>query len=278
MLDNIILDFLTIKELVKQDNSVEDSLHLSKGIWWRKIKPFFYQPAHLLTELEPKTSYPNPIKALIGYHHIVPKDCFSNAFLCVMAMLNVDDYSLGLLSANKRSKIRRGLKKVQVKEIKNIRDLLIDGYKIYSSFYSRAKWGRNKTNFRIYKRWIERAFALPKRIKIGAYLDNQLIAFMFGHAVEDTGYLSYIASRSDYLKLYPNEALVHTFLEICKRSPGVHKVVFGLKSLRESLNKFKNQHGFKEVTYPAYVKLNPIFSWIVKAFMKTQYRRLIGQT
>jgi len=276
MLDNIILDPLTIEELVKQDSSVEDTFHLNKGIWWRKIRPFFYQPAHLLIELEPNVYYPKSLKAFIGYHHIVPKDCFSNAFLCVMAMLNVDDYSLELLSANKRSKIRRGFKKVQVKKIGCIKDLLIDGYKIYSSFYSRARWGRNKTDFRIFKCWIERAFKLPKRIELGAYLDNQLIAFMFGHAVEDTGYLSYIASHSDYLKLYPNEVLVHAFLEICKRSPDVHKVVFGLKSLRESLNKFKRQHGFEEVTYPAYVKLNPIARGIAKNFMKKQYKRLIG--
>ena len=148
---------------------------------------------------------------------------------------------------------------------------------LISNLINWSKWGRNKTDFKIFKHWIERAFRLPKRIKLGAYVDNHLIGFLFGYAVENTAYLSYIASHSDYLKLYPNEVLIHAFLEICERACGVHKVVFGLKSLTESLNKFKRQHGFEEVTYPAYVKLNPIAGCVGKNLMIMQYKRLMCQ-
>jgi len=49
----IHLHNMSVVELVKADAQVDSRFHLSKGVWWREVKPFFYQPAFFMTRLMP---------------------------------------------------------------------------------------------------------------------------------------------------------------------------------------------------------------------------------
>ena len=53
--ESFVLNPLTIEELVKQDRTVEDTFHFNRGIWWKKIKPFFEKHPDLETSMMKRT-------------------------------------------------------------------------------------------------------------------------------------------------------------------------------------------------------------------------------
>jgi hypothetical protein len=276
MLDSLILQSLTIEELVTQDSSVEDSFFLHKGIWWRKIRPFFYQPAFFFQPIEPKKSSPIKQKALIGYHHVVPDTSESNSYFRMLIYKNVKEYSLDMLSRGIKSNVKKAYRHLRLKKVIYVNDLLTDGYETYVSFRKRTNWGRDKTNYKIFSHWINRAFKLEKRFFLGIYCDNRLICYSHPYAVGGMASLPIVISHSKYLECRPNDLLVHAFLTICKNSPDVTKAHFGPASLKPSLDTFKMKYGFEIVKYPTYAWLNPLVKSIMKKFYRYKYNQLFG--
>jgi hypothetical protein len=274
--DYLILKPLTIEELVAQDSSVEDSFHFREGIWWRKIKPFFYQPAFFFQPIKPKSSSPAFCKALIGYHHVIPETFQANGHFRMMVHKDIKSYSFDLLDGKEKNQIRKALKFLEVKRITDVNDLLTDGYETYVSFRKRTNWGRDKTNYHIFSQWIKKAFKLEKRLLLGTYYDNKLIAYASHYAVQAVAAISIIISHSDYLKYYPNDLLLNTFLTICKNSPNITMAQFGPASLKPSLDSFKMKYGFETVKYPTYIWLNPFVKPLLKKFIRKKYKQLFG--
>ena len=276
MSDYLILEPLTIEELVAQDSSVEDSFHFHEGIWWRKIKPFFYQPAFFFQPIKPKNSSPLRQKALIGYHHVVPDTSESNSYFRMLIHKNVKEYSLDILTRGIKSNVKKAYRHLRIKKVIDINDLLTDGYETYVSFRKRTNWGRDKTNYQIFSRWINRAFKLEKRFFLGIYLNNRLICYTHPYVVEGMASLPILISHSEYLEYRPNDLLLHTFLTICKNTPCVSKAQFGPASLKTSLDTFKMKYGFEIVKYPTYIWLNPFVKPLLKQIYRKKYKQLFG--
>ncbi len=85
---SIHLHNMTVNELVEADSQVESRIHFSKGIWWREVKPLFFQPAAFMTRITPHQAAPKPWHAIGGYYHMVPDDAQSN---CVIVVNEVSD-------------------------------------------------------------------------------------------------------------------------------------------------------------------------------------------
>lgn len=276
MLDSLILESLTIEELVAQDSSVEDYFHFHKGVWWRKIRPFFYQPAFFFQSIKPKSSSPAFCKALIGYHHVIPEAFQANGHFRMLIYKDIKSYSFDLLDGKEKNLIRKAHKFLEIKRITDVNDLLIDGYETYVSFRKRTNWGYDKSNYRIFSQWITKAFALKKRIFLGVYFNDKLIAYCIPYAVEGMAYIGVIISHSEYLIYRPNDLMINTFLAICKNSPDVTTANIGPVSLKPSIDHFKMKYGFEIVKYPTYIWLNPFVKFIIKKFYKNKYNQLFG--
>jgi hypothetical protein len=276
VLDYLILEPLTIEELVAQDSSVEGSFCLHKEIWWRKIKPFFYQPAFFFQPIKPKSSSPSFCKALIGYHHVVPDTSDSNSYFRMLIHKNVKEYSLDMLSRGIKSNVKKAYRHLRIKKVIDVNDLLTDGYGTYVSFRKRTNWGHDKSDYQIFSKWIWKAFKLKKRIFLGVYLDDRLICYSHPYVVEGIASLPILISHSEYLEYRPNDLLVHTFLTICKNSPDVTKAQFGPASLKPSLDTFKIKYGFEIVKYPTYAWLNPFVKPLLKNYYRKKYKQLFG--
>jgi len=276
VLDSLILESLTIKELVAQDSSVEDSFHFHEGVWWRRIRLFFYQPAFFFQPIEPKSSSPLKQKALIGYHHVVPDTFESNSYFKMLIHRNVEEYSIDMLSRETKKNLKRADKYLNIKEIIDIKDLLNDGYETYVSFRKRTNWGYDKSNYRIFSQWITKAFALKKRVFLGVYFNDKLIAYCDPYTVEGMAYIGVIISHSEYLIYRPNDLMLNTFLAICKNSPDVTTANIGPASLKPSLDQFKMKYGFETVKYPTYVWLNPFVKPLLKKLYIKKYKQLFG--
>jgi hypothetical protein len=274
--DYLILKPLTIEELVAQDSSVEDSFHFREGIWWRKIRPFFYQPAFFFQPIKPKSSSPAFCKALIGYHHVIPETFQANGHFRMMVHKDIKSYSFDLLDGKEKNQIRKALKFLEVKRITDVNDLLTDGYETYVSFRKRTNWGRDKTDYHIFSQWIKKAFKLEKRFFLGVCFNNKLIAYSQPYAVEGIAQTAIIISHSDYLEYRPNDLMLHTFLTICKNSTDVKQASVGPVSLKPSLDSFKMKFGFEIVKYPTYIWLNPFVKPLLKNLYREKYKQLFG--
>ena len=273
----MVIEGLSVDELVAQDRSVEDSFHFHRGIWWREVRPFFYQPAFFLQPVDGHRSSPRRLKALLGYHHVVQEGQQANSCFKMLMLKDVKSYSLDSIYLKARNAIRKAQRLLEVKRITEVNDLLTGGYEAYVSFRRRTNWGRDKTNYDVFSHWITRAFRLEKRFFLGAYFEGKLIAYMTQHLVEGIAAVGLLISHSDYLRYRPNDLLLHTFLTLCRRSPGVTMAQIGPASLRPSLDRFKMKFGFEAVSYPTYVWINPFVRPLLRRFYTEKYNQLLGR-
>jgi hypothetical protein len=159
-----------------------------------------------------------------------------------------DDPGFGLerLSGNVRSKVRRGLKRCQVRVV-SFAELSRLGAAADADTMARqgrapklagAAWGE----------YWEAAAATPGMEGWGAFVGDELAAFLVTVRFADGPVEFMLArSRSEHLNAYPNNALIYTCTEemLCRR--GVPKITFGLESLEPvgPLDEFKFGMGFR---------------------------------
>jgi len=156
-------------------------------------------------------------------------------------------YSIDDLSANTRSKVRRGLKRTRIERVdfSELRTAAID------LLASTAERQGVSYRDRDAKRWSQFCDVAPRHNMIEAwagYVDDQLAIFAVCFEVENCFQISTVRSDSALLNHYPNNALVHTLMTEADKRDSVDTVCYGLASLDRStsgLNDFKLRAGFE---------------------------------
>ncbi len=269
---------MDVKEMVDAGSTIGSQFHRSQGLWWRKVKPFFYQPLPFLKPVIPHQAEPNLLKALGGYYHRVPAGALSNGTITVNEIKDPPNYDLEMLKIKVRNEVRKGLKTVVIRQINNLDDLTDDGCQVYMSWKGRTKdvlgGGFDEQNFR---RWITQIFQHPHVLILGAYFENKLIAFVLAYAVDGIAELSKTFSHSSFQNLKPVSALNYCYIKICQNNPEIVKICNGLRSHKPSLEEYKFKLGFQHISYPAYIYLRPLIRPMVRLLFPIQYKRLMGQ-
>ena len=156
--------------------------------------------------------------------------------------------------------------------------MITDGYEVYLSWKQRiGKVYKDRSHKNTFRNWINNEYLISKRLILGAYVDDHLIASLIGHAVQDTACMTMLYSNSKFHSFHPVDALVYSFILICQKNPDINRVINGLKSLKPGLQIFKKRHGFKEIVYPAYIHMNYLARTAAKIFLPEQYKRLMGR-
>lgn len=275
---SIRLHNMTMAELVEADGKAGARLHYAGGVWWRKVKPFFYLPANFMTAIVPHEAKPNPWLALGGYYHMVPPGVAGNGQIVTNEISAPASYGLESLKANKRREIRRALAFFRIGRVKNLSDLLGGGFRIYLDWEKRTKNVRGRvTRPAVFRRWISPIFRHPHKLILGAYAQNQLAAFLIADAVEGVANVSNNFSDSSFNSLTPRSALNYAYVKICGQQPEIRKACDGLRSLKDSLERYKSELGFQHVSYPAFIAFRPLVRPLARLFMPWEYRRLTGQ-
>ena len=277
-ISSIRLHNMTTEELVATDRTAGSSLHFSDGVWWREVKPCFYLPANLMTGIAPRQAKPKPWLALGGYYHMVPPGSSGNGQIVTNEISSPASYRLESLKANKRREIRRALAFFRICRVENLNDLLVDGFRVYLDWEKKTKNLRDtlssSTEFR---HWITPTFNHPYRLILGAYAQNQLVAFLIADAVEGVANISKTFSDSSFNSRTPRSALNYAYVKICAQQGEINKACDGLRSLKTSLEDYKSELGFQHVSYPAFISLRPLVRPLVQWLMPTEYSRLMGQ-
>ena len=274
---SIHLHDMTVEEAVKAAANVESRFHFSRGVWWEEVKPFFYTPAAPSLAIEKGGSAPNPLLALGGYRHLLPTEEGANGWVVANEIPDLRSYSLEGLRSMVRHNLRRGLRRLRIARVTNLDDLLRDGYPIYSGWLQRHPDARMKRSSReTFERWIRRVHAHPYQLVLGAYDGDRLVSFIIGESVIGTANIAMCFTHADYYRLTPNTPLVFAFVMICRQNPAIQRTRHGLRGFGEELTQFKENLGYKQIAYPAYVSMPGAFRPLARWFFPNQYRRLMG--
>ncbi len=186
-----------------------------------------------------------------------------------------DDLEFGLnkLSGNVRSKVRRGLKRCEVRRVdfQEIAQLGADADRD-----TMARQGRDpKLVGDAWERYWSEAAATPGMEGWAAFVGQEMAAFLVTVSFSDGPVEFLLArSRSDLLNAYPNNALIYSCTEemLCNRK--VPKITFGLESLEPvgALDQFKFSMGFRNEEIRQRVVFHP---WLRTALGSSTLRRIV---
>jgi hypothetical protein len=274
----LTLPNLTVEQTVAADSALDSRFHYSQGVWWREVKPFFYQPAAMLQPVALGSAVPRPWLALGGYYHVVPTWGTANGKIVANQLSSIAEYALDRLKKQVRYEIRRGLGAFRIDRLTRMEDLSDDGYNIYLKWEKKVGKVRVKrSNPKIFKRWINGVLRHPGNLTLGAYDHDRLVSYIIVRSVEGVAELAKSFTDPDYYRLSPSSALFYSYIEICRRNPRIHTICSGLQSMSSTLEAYKKKLGFEHVSYPAYIRLCPILRPLVRRLMPGQYSRLMGQ-
>lgn len=173
-------------------------------------------------------------------------------------------YGLEQLSANVRSKVRRGLRRCEVGPLP-FGQVAAEGARADRDTLARQGRSVRLAGARWDRHWAAAA-TTPGMEAWAARVSGQLAAFLvtveFGDCVE----FLMARSRDDFLDAYPNNALLFHVTEEMLVRRGVRKVTFGLESLEPvgPLDEFKFGMGFR----PEAIRQRVVFHPMVRALLR----------
>ncbi len=168
------------------------------------------------------------------------------------------DYGLERLSANVRSKVRRGLRRCDIAAV-SFETIARDGLAADRDTLARQGRGVRLEGAAWDRHW--RAAAAASTMEgWGAFVDGGLAAFLVTVQLDDSVEFLLARSRTDCLDAYPNNALV---FEIARRmlvERRVRQITFGLESLEDvgALDQFKFGMGFRQAPLRQRVLFHPV--------------------
>lgn len=255
----------------EEQGTAGDRVHFHSNVWWRELRYGFCQPCFPFRAVDCRNARPQALRSIAGFTHLAAPGSLSNGVYRTIVNDDVKRYSLRQFrSGRQRTKIRAGLTSVEVRPVTQLEDLIVDGYGVYASWRERTGWGADKRDRAVYEDWITRAFHRPRRIVLGAYQNDKLVAFMLPAAVCHVASLSFIASHTDALEAHPNDALYHAFLCIARQTLGIEIANFGTTSSKPTLDEFKLRYG-KVKEFPSYTWINPAIRLVFKRQIARRY-------
>jgi hypothetical protein len=190
----------------------------------------------------------------VGLRYVAPLDApghLSYAFA-------VDDpaYDFGHLSANTRSKVRRGLKNCEVRRL-DPGFVRAHGRAANDDTVARLRWERD---FYDWDRYWDAAAATPDIEVWGALQGSELLSFIVAPVVDRCPEILVARSRTEALRLYPNNALVFSAVQALVRRDDIDRVYFGLESLDlvSGVDQFKESMGFRRLPVRQRIVFSPV--------------------
>lgn len=173
------------------------------GIWWRRVRPFFYRPL-LVHEPLDEAVVRRPVAWPATYQFAVINTAAANSTLNFLVYENLPDYSLECVNIHRRKQIKRAASEFRVAPISDLAQFKQEGYRVYLSFYERTHYEykaerRNKVAF---ERWAETLFRYPKVILLGAFGPTGLAAVSVLYLVNQT--LIYATHMSETVAMKKN--------------------------------------------------------------------------
>ena len=267
-------------EIIAFDKNLNPGLrfHCADSVWWKRVKPFFCEPADIFARIVPRQQRPNLFTSLGGYYHMVPNGCEANGRIVFNEINNPSGFDLSRIRQRKRSKIRAGLRTLRLQRITSRDVLLGEGYEIYRDWFRRI-YGRsvNESDRSYYARWVEVQERHRYDLVLGAFSGVRLTAWVVARANGDRANLLNAYGSSEFRSLEPTSTLLYAYILICAQNPQIKNICNGRWSAKPALEEYKAALGFEYVEYPAYLHMAGAMRPLARRLFPLGYKRLIGE-
>lgn len=177
-----------------------------------------------------------------------------------------DDPGFGLesLSANVRSKVRRGLKRCRVEPISFDRLAELGGRLHEDTLSRQARSGKYDPDR--WRTYCSAAARTPGMEAWAAWHDEALAAFLVSVSFEESVEFLLARSSTEHLGAYPNNALLFTITEEMMVRRKIPEITFGLESLEPvgPLDQFKFGMGFRQRELCQRVVFHPVLRTLLQ--------------
>ncbi len=174
----------------------------------------------------------------------------SYAFFC-----RDQNYDLEILSPNTRSKVRRGLKHCKIERLEP-GYVMAHGKPVHDDTMRRIRV-RDPYPWEAYWRAVKESDCVEVW---GAMMGKDLVAYLVAVLAESSCEIWVARSSSDFLRFYPNNALLFTVVQNMLSRAEIDQVFFGVESLEDlsSIDQFKESMGFVKSPIRQRVVLHPL--------------------
>ena len=271
------LQQMSIPEYARLSTQLGGTIVERDGIYWRRVRPFFYRPLHSVEPIEAESFAP-PSHWFGGYQHAVADARQANSTLNFIMLDSLRDYGLSSLSHRRRHLITQAARRFQVRQIESLSELKEQGYRAYCSFFERTRYAyrSDRVERSRFGQWADHLFRQPKVLLLGGYGASGLTAISASYWIKDTlNYMTFYA-ETESLRLNIGEAMFHELRLTAARHPGIREIMIRPYKGGESMDQYYLLRGGKVVRKPARLALHPVGHAVLRKFRPAEYSLLMG--
>jgi hypothetical protein len=257
------------------------ALVYAQGVWWRRVRPFFYRPM-LGFETCPKVIPPPHWQAKLGgFQFPVENPADANSHLGYLVFENLADYTLESLHGSRRWEVRNAAKRFTLRPFASAQEFSQLAHPVYMSFQGRTGYGyrsdrRKASNFLV---WSRQLFGTGGANVWGAFDGEQLAAVSIFRIVEGNLVYSTFFAETEGLRNHVAGFLLHRIRESARQHPGLVRMVVGSPKLSHdsrSVDQFYLSRGCEIVWRPARLCLNPLTERVLRGCRPSLLDQLRG--
>lgn len=232
---------------------------------WYDASRYFYLSAPSHREYEPREEELRSVLRhfpCLGVRYAAPLQ--ARGKLSYQIVCDNRQYGLESLSANVRSKVRRGLKRCTVAPVP-FDVIATAGRQAHQDTLARQRRESGLDGPRWDRFWSAAAHTDGFE-GWGAWNDDRLAAFLVSVTFEDSVEFLLARSCSEELGAYPNNALIYQVTEEMLSRRGVREITFGLESLEPvgPLDQFKFGMGYRAKPLRQRIVFHPILAALLR--------------
>lgn len=237
---------MSVDEFAEQEIVLDVKIHRQDDTWWRQKYPQFCVPLIPFRSVSERQK-PAFSSSLLGYSYFTDGLDYDREE-SVMAR-EKRGFDISELSSNRRSKVRRGLKRNEIFIADEIEPHLEQMKAVVISARKRTGAGKPieyyQTNYQEWRDTMLKLARMKDRKFWLAYQGEQLAAYFHTTQIEDMLIINAAKSHTDFLSNYPNDALAHEVIDYACNYQKCNYIVYGHWVEGDiSLNKFKESFGF----------------------------------
>jgi hypothetical protein len=249
------------------------------GVYWRRVRPFFYRPLHSSEALDGSGLVP-PVRWPAGYQYATAGGRPANSTLNFIILDRLQEYSLDAIGHRRRHLIKQAAGRFAVRRIENLEELQTQGYKAYLSFFQRTRYGyrSDRVQRSRFAEWAGILFRHPKVILLGAYGEEGLTAVSCSYWVNDSLLYTTFYAETESLRRNVGEVMFHELRLAAARIPAIREVMIRPYKGGESMDQYYLLRGGKIVRKPARLEVNRFALAAIRRIMPGEHALLTGET
>lgn len=270
---------MTVAEYAAYEQRLGARVVEADGIYWRRVRPLFYRPLMPFEPLEASDlQKPKPAR-WGGYQHGVIDPAQANSTMAFLMFREAEKYQLECLDKKRRWEVRTGNRFFSIRPLENAGELAAS-HPVYLDFSRRTRYRYRRDRVRAgrYQKWAETVFQYRKNLVLGAFSEGEIQAVSVCTWVGQTLIYAIFFAREAALKRHVASLMLHTIRSVAAAGKDLRQVYVGMrKSGRaESVDTFYLERGCEVVMFPAYYRIYPLISKLLRILQPALWERVTG--